>query len=523
MLIWIIYVVFVSTLLGIAALAAEQRAHLRRKTSRWYWIAAIVASLLIPTVIASVSVQLPDIFSPSVSQKMIALREVTSSHLSPMVWISGNLSHGSDYRNFDPLVKQLWLALSALLLCGLLASGAHLLWRKRQWTKGTLLKTSVLITDDVGPAVVGLVDPQIVIPRWIIDASPEQQRAVIAHEQSHLDAGDPRLLTVALCLLVFMPWNLPLWWQLRRLRCAIEVDCDARVLRAGQSLTSYGDTLIAVGQRQSGYIGSVAGMSESTSFLEKRIKIMVTKPAKWWRISAIAFGLASCCLVAVAAQVSPPNANNSAAIERKEIVLPESSLDKYIGQFKFSDTAVMAISRKDKQLLSQLTGQPAVEIYPESVSEFFLKVVDAQLSFVFDEQGQITSLVLHQNGHNITAPRIDEATAAQITYKQTSKVQNQTQTPGSETALRGLIAGIASNSPDYTTMVPELAQATRDQLKRLNAGAKALGEIKSIKFRGVGNQGWDIYDVSHEYGNSEWRIVLSESGLIAGALVNSGP
>lgn len=250
---------------------------------------------------------------------------------------------------------------------------------------------------------------------------------------------------------------------------------------------------------------------------------MVTKPAKWWRISAIAFGLASCCLVAVAAQVSPPNANNSAAIERKEIVLPESSLDKYIGQFKFSDTAVMAISRKDKQLSSQLTGQPAVEIYPESASEFFLKVVDAQLSFVFDEHGQITSLVLHQNGHNITAPRIDEATAAQITYKQTSKVQNQTQTPGSETALRGLIAGIASNNPDYTTMVPELAQATRDQLKRLNAGAKALGEIKSIKFRGVGNQGWDIYDVSHEYGNSEWRIVLSESGLIAGALVNSGP
>jgi len=60
---------------------------------------------------------------------------------------------------------------------------------------------------------------------------------VIAHEQSHLAAHDPLLLIVALFLLVLMPWNLPLWWQLHRLRYAIEVDCDSRVLR-GASIAS---------------------------------------------------------------------------------------------------------------------------------------------------------------------------------------------------------------------------------------------------------------------------------------------
>jgi bla regulator protein blaR1 len=117
-----------------------------------------------------------------------------------------------------------------------------------------------------------------------------RQINVIAHEQAHLDAHDVGLFTGALFLLVCMPWNLPLWSQLRRLRCAIEVDCDARVLKAGHDTASYGETLIVVGQRRSLYIGAVAGMSESKSFLEDRINIMVRKPARWWRVSAAALG-----------------------------------------------------------------------------------------------------------------------------------------------------------------------------------------------------------------------------------------
>ncbi|MES2672821.1 MAG: M56 family metallopeptidase [Pseudomonadota bacterium] len=529
MLVWIIYVISVSLLLGSAALAAERRAQLRAKNTRWYWIAAIIASLLIPTVIASVSVALPNIFNSQSAQKVIVLREATSSYLSPFLWVSESGFLPSEHHNFDAIISQLWLSLSTFLLAALTFSGAHLLWRKRRWNKSTLLNTPVLMTDDIGPAVVGLINPQIVIPQWVIDLPTTQQQAILDHEQSHLDVGDPLLLTIAICLLVFMPWNIPLWWQLHRLRGAIEVDCDARVLSKGQSVTNYGETLIAVAQRQSRYIGAVAGMSESQSFLEKRIKIMITKPAKLWGLSAIALGLVSIGLVAVAAQVSPPNATptaNAAStsnVSHKEISLPASEMERFTGFYKLSDTAVMTISRTGDQLLSQLTGQQAIEIYPESATKFFVKVVDAQLSFIVNGHGLVTALVLHQHGANMNAPRIKAFEAEKINNTLAGKIKSQQPTPGSEDALRKLIATLGSESPDYSIMSEGMAKATKEQWFGLHSGTKALGAIQSIEFDGVADNGWDLYEVKHQNGRSDWRIEISDDGIIIGAFVTKKP
>jgi hypothetical protein len=54
----------------------------------------------------------------------------------------------------------------------------------------------------------------------------------------------------------------------------------------------------------------------------------------------------------------------------------------------------------------QATGQPKLEIFPESDRDYFLKGVDAQITFETDSQGRATGLVLHQNGMNQTAKRI---------------------------------------------------------------------------------------------------------------------
>jgi hypothetical protein len=59
------------------------------------------------------------------------------------------------------------------------------------------------------------------------------------------------LLAVAPLAVIAMPWNLPMWWMVRSLRLAIELDCDRRVLARGISAESYGRVLIDVaGQRQ---------------------------------------------------------------------------------------------------------------------------------------------------------------------------------------------------------------------------------------------------------------------------------
>src|SRR5690349_13226093 len=343
-----LYVIMVSLLLSVGAYVAEGAVRLKRGRSRWIWITAIAASLALPTVIASVSVQLPSIMTPAVAEKVVVLREVTTQALSPVMWVSGSAAEPAGWRDYDSLLTTLWRAASGAMLLALIFSGAHLAWRKRHWKQDTVAGARVYVTEGVGPAVVGLLRPRIVVPRWVTMALPTHRAAVMAHEQSHLEARDPQLFTFALALLVFMPWNLPLWWQLRRLRYAIEVDCDARVLAGGLDPANYGETLITVGERQSAYVGAVAAMSESRSFLEERIRIMLSKPIKWRRLAMGAFAGTALALTALAAQVSPPNNSGSPAAaqteapaeaapkveskaEPKTVTVPAATLDRYVG------------------------------------------------------------------------------------------------------------------------------------------------------------------------------------------------
>ena len=206
----------------------------------------------------------------------------------------------------DTMLTDIWLASSCTLLLFLGVTTALFHRRKRRWTPGTACGVPVLISDDVGPAVVGLVRSRVVIPAWVLEESPEQQRYIMAHEQSHLAARDPLLVAVAMALLVSMPWSPLLWWQFHRLRCAIEVDCDARVLREGGDVRDYCETLIQVGQNQSEYVAAVTAMSESKSFLERRIRIMLSTPRKWARASAFAMISLALGMAVFAAQVMPP-------------------------------------------------------------------------------------------------------------------------------------------------------------------------------------------------------------------------
>ena len=56
--------------------------------------------------------------------------------------------------------------------------------------------------------------------------------------------------------------------------------------------------------------------------------------------------------------------------------------------------------------MTQATGQGKVEIYPSSPTEIFLKVVDAQITFVKDASGAVTQLVLHQGGRDMPGKKI---------------------------------------------------------------------------------------------------------------------
>jgi CubicO group peptidase (beta-lactamase class C family) len=82
--------------------------------------------------------------------------------------------------------------------------------------------------------------------------------------------------------------------------------------------------------------------------------------------------------------------------------------DALVGKYQLAPGVELTITRDDKRLQGQLTGQPKIELFPESETEFFLKVVYAQLSFVKDDAGKVTHVILHQGGTDQRGARMAE-------------------------------------------------------------------------------------------------------------------
>lgn len=91
----------------------------------------------------------------------------------------------------------------------------------------------------------------------------------------------------------------------------------------------------------------------------------------------------------------------AAAPRRERIELPASALAAYVGSYALAPNFALKITAEGAQLYCQATAQPRVPIYASAKDEFFFEVVDAQLSFHRDSNGNVDSVTLHQNGQNV--------------------------------------------------------------------------------------------------------------------------
>jgi hypothetical protein len=82
-------------------------------------------------------------------------------------------------------------------------------------------------------------------------------------------------------------------------------------------------------------------------------------------------------------------------------------LETFTGKYQLAPSFVLTVTREGDRLLVQATGQERLEVFAKSPREFFYKVVDAQITFVAGDDGKISSLVLHQNGRDMTAKKIE--------------------------------------------------------------------------------------------------------------------
>jgi serine-type D-Ala-D-Ala carboxypeptidase/endopeptidase len=202
--------------------------------------------------------------------------------------------------------------------------------------------------------------------------------------------------------------------------------------------------------------------------------------------------------------------------EHKEVTVDSKVFDNYVGKYELGPNAIMTITREGDQLFGQLTGQGKLQLFPESEHKFFLKVVDAQLTFDTDAQGKATQVTLHQNARDTVAKRIDDAQAAALSAALAKRVKDQTAAPGSEAAIRSNIEGLRTGEPKYDSMTPAMGEVTRQQLPQVKAIIAQLGAVESVTFKSVGPGGADVYEVKFEHGSTEWRIILDSEGKIAG-------
>ena len=92
--------------------------------------------------------------------------------------------------------------------------------------------------------------------------------------------------------------------------------------------------------------------------------------------------------------------------ERKEVQVDPIIFDAYVGEYEHAPDLHIVITRENDKLYAQVTRQPKVQIYPESETKFFYKVVDQRITFVKNEKGEVNQLILHQGSSDFPAKKI---------------------------------------------------------------------------------------------------------------------
>ena len=122
---------------------------------------------------------------------------------------------------------------------------------------------------------------------------------------------------------------------------------------------------------------------------------------------------------------------------RTEVKLSSDTLRQYVGAYQTARGAYMTITLTGDQLVTQRTGEDPLPLFAEADGKFFQKAFDAELDFVKDAGGRVSSLVLHQNGRDISMARLSDAEAKRIADESAARAalasqrfKDQKPTPG---------------------------------------------------------------------------------------------
>ncbi|MCA0377568.1 MAG: TonB-dependent receptor plug domain-containing protein [Gemmatimonadetes bacterium] len=355
---WLLVASVTSALLALAAYGAQQLLR-RRVPARIVWSSALLGAALVsgallvrrdaaPTGPLQPPVDLRDLAPSTITAPAPSFARALMTMVDDMTGrLTGRLTAASarvaaDVASLPQGVQWslvvVWPATSLMLLSVLVVG-----YRRQQRLAAHLPTrivdgTPVQLTESLGPMVVGVDAPRILVPRWLADRDDVSRTLAVRHERAHVEAGDPALLLAGCGLVALMPWNLPAWAMLSRLRLAIELDCDARVLASESSPRRYAELLLAAArpgdtgalhdQRalRPALLPSLVSPSlfpGSPSQLERRLRAMTARPPRFTAARGATALVLAGALVAVACRAELPTA---AEVERMDVATTERKL-----------------------------------------------------------------------------------------------------------------------------------------------------------------------------------------------------
>jgi TonB family protein len=290
--VWMVYCSGIGLAFVVVGFALERGLHLAGRPTRWAWVIALLGSYVVP-----IAAWLrPEAFATFPAPISVAVESSGPSSLptSSSTILDQPASRPFSLSDLDVPLRWGWGLASVAMLFVLAVAVARLVSQRRRWRQAAVDGRLVLVSGNIGPAVVGVWGPRVVLPEWALALPAHDRELMLAHEEQHVRASDPVLLAAGFLAVLLAPWNPALWWQWRRLRLAVEIDCDTRVLAQGRSAPAYGELLLEVGRRRNTHLLGAAALGEPASFLESRIRRMLATTPRWrWA------GVAATILVAV--------------------------------------------------------------------------------------------------------------------------------------------------------------------------------------------------------------------------------
>jgi len=438
----------------------------------------------------------------------------------------------SSNMHLGPILWWIWACGAAFLLARWILQWRQLRAASRDASPASIeAPIPILITrSPIGPGLVGIFRPVLLLPAGVTARlSPKQISLVVAHELCHWRRWDN--LTGAVHMLVqTLFWFHPfVWWIGSRILAERERACDECVVDSIGDPATYAQSILEVCKFNtrpplafaSGVSGgNLKGRVERImrNFVSARLgrtgKTLLIAAAVVSISSPLIYGVLMPPKVTAQTQHAAPSEEEIAqkraeqSQPRTAIPYDPSQFDKFVGDYQHEQASSMffTITREGEHFFSRLTGQPKVEIFPESDAKFFAKVVPAQLSFNLDTSGNVTGLVLHQNGREQLFKRVDASVVKEAESEIQRRIDENKPDIERQTLLLREIEAQQKGTPDPEIQSPSLKSAAEQQWPMIQETNRRLGKFLSLEFLHVDQRGWDIYQGKYEHGYGIWSV-----------------